>query len=167
MKKYLLLFSLLFFASSAFAANIEGELVCPDAKQEGTKLVCSVQLANYGCSDVKITRSMVMFIGNSGNTLGGTGIWGPYVRGFLTDKIIPAGDQDECISNGGFFATTPGTFASNIKIIDPVPPSIAPTAGVAILRIEFTNLVPEEDPSFPYIDLDESISVNAMVEILP
>jgi len=161
MKKYLLLFSLLFWASSAFAVSVDGELVCPDTKKEGEKLACKVQLANYGCSDVKITGAMVMFVGNSGNTLGGMGIWGPYVRSFLNNEIIPAGDPDECASNGGFFATTPGTFASNIKIIDPVP-SVSPTVGAATIQIELTDLNPL-DPS----DADDDIGLDAMVEVLP
>ena len=98
---------------------------------------------------------MAMFVGNSSGTLGGTGIWGPFVRGFLTNKIIPA--AVDC----AVFPVTPGIFTSNIRIIDPVP-SVAPTVGAAMLEIELTELNP-----FNPLDADDSISIKAMVEVLP
>ena len=152
MKKYLILFSLLFWVGSAFALNVDGELVCPDARKEGTRLECEVQLANYGCSDVKITRGTARFVGNSGGTLFGMGIYGPYVRGILTNQTIPAGD---C-------AGTPGTFTSPVLIADQLPP-IAHTVGTATVQIELTDLNPAVNPK----DAKDSISVEASVQVLP
>ena len=162
MKKYLLLFSLLFWTGSAFAyVNVNGELVCPNAKKEGKSLICQVQLANHGCSDVKITRGVALFAGNSSGTVSGIGIWGPWVRNILANKIIPAGDAAECAANGGSYAATPGTLTSAVLIIDPAPAGIAPTVGTAIVEMELTELNPAAT------DPNDDIVVNAMVQILP
>ena len=144
-------------------AQVDGKLVCPNARREGARLVCEVQLANYGCSEVKITRGTAMFVGNSGGTLFGMGIYGPFVRGILTNKTIPAGDAGECAANFDRFAITPGTFTSQILIIDPVPAGIAPTAGTARVQMELTDL----NPGANLNDAKDSISVEASVQVLP
>ena len=113
-------------------AEVDGKLVCPAAWKEGARLVCKVQLVNDGCDAVITTRGMAAFVGNRSGTLGGMGIWGPFVRGILSNKTVSAGD---CMG-------TPGTFTSQVLIVDPVPTGIAPTVGAAMVQIEGSYITP-------------------------
>lgn len=134
MKRFLLLFlSFLFvcFGLVATASAQDGadvQVVCPTSVTAGTALTVTVTPYNYNCTgSVTFNRAMVALGGNSGGTLGGAGIWGPYNK-TLTAWIIPAAT---CDGFGNVISPGVGQTRSQ-KIIGVVPPALGGTVAMAM-----------------------------------
>lgn len=122
MKKTVLLVAvlLIFSFGTSFAQDVWFDVKCPTAVKAGTTLNVTVDAyaGNQSCTgSVSVTRLMVAMGGNSGGTLGGVGLWGPYQRG--VSWSIPACSQ------------TPLT--KTVNIISSVPASLADTMAMVLV----------------------------------
>jgi hypothetical protein len=131
MKKYFgpfcfILFSIAFLGFSQAQAGqvLEVKIACPDTVKVGDPLVVTVVsiLNDDFENSVSISKALVGFGGNMGNSVSGIGLFGPFSRD-LTWSVGPGGT----LSN-------PGT----ISIISRVPASLA--GKVAVATVVFTTV---------------------------
>jgi len=122
MKKTLLLVAvlLIFSIGTAFADDVWLDVKCPASVNANATLSVAIDLyaQNLSCTgSVNVSRVMVGMGGNSGGTLGGVGLWGPYLRS-------PGWSVPVC-------SQTPLT--KFLKIIDSVPASLADTMAMVVV----------------------------------
>jgi hypothetical protein len=100
-------------------------VICPETVIAGTALDVTVGVNNKGPAPITITRFAAVLSGNPVNSLGGTGIWGPFPRN--KSVTVPAY----------------GSKQFTLRIVSSVPTSLKgkiAVAGVTILS---------DDPSEP------------------
>lgn len=130
MRKILILLSIFLIAGigNAFADDLDIDLACPTTVKVGQPLTVTVYLSNDDCnSSVSVSRLMMGVGGNSGGTLGGLGIWGPYNRPLSVTRTVPAATCD-------LSGTTPGTVPPfQLTIISSVPASLSGTMAMVMV----------------------------------
>lgn len=136
MKKRLLVLTLsLVFCLGLFAfASAESvQLICPSSVKVGTSLVVKATLYNYDCGQsFSVTRLMKGIGGNSGGTLGGVGLWGPYNQYFATPLTAPAATCSPTFSPGV-------SDERSITIMSAVPPGLVNTVAMAFVEFMTPN----------------------------
>ncbi len=177
MTNALTLFIATFFlgAQAAVAFDIEVDLSCPIVAQAGSSLFVDVLLENEECRfDVTFERIFVAIAGNTNDSVGGVGIFGPFARAHTHSGLIP-----KATCTAGFFCdpffgcpiSTPGrTVVPSVMITDALPPSLAPTVAAMIVSIEASASVPvpfPPDPNTPPTLEEGFPSGNCLVEITP
>jgi hypothetical protein len=75
------------FASAMADHDVEVDIQCPTEQASSTTTTVTIIYENYSCSAVPI-RTMSSIVGNSNQTLGGIGVFGPFV---IDDRVIAAG----------------------------------------------------------------------------
>lgn len=81
--------------SSVSAADLTVDMTCPSSIKAGTTLNATVVVYNDDCDySYSITKGMTMLMGNSDGTLGGFGLWGPFVK-VLSGWTVPKATCDE------------------------------------------------------------------------
>lgn len=101
---------------------------CPTSVKVGAALFVTITPYNWDdCQNsITLTRAMTGLVGNSGGTLGGTGIWGPYNKTFSPWTVGAA----TCDQYGNVIS--PGSGATrSLKIIDSVPSTLVGTNAMA------------------------------------
>lgn len=133
MKKNLVVFALslsLCLGLFAFASADDLQLICPTNVRVGSPLDVRATLYNYDCSQtLSVGRHLMKGMGgNSGGTLGGLGMWGPYKQVLSTALTAPPATCG--------FTFSPGVSSPlSIRIIPAVPAGLAGT--VAMTFVEF------------------------------
>jgi hypothetical protein len=124
-----ILIACLVLVSSTIAQNLKDlkieNVICPETVAAGTSLDVTVKVNNEGPAQITITRFGVALSGNPVNSLGGTGMWGPFPR--TKTVTVPAY----------------GSKQFTLRILSSVPTSLKgkmAAAGVTILS---------DDPSEP------------------
>lgn len=110
------------FLSVCYAGDLEVEIQCPGSVTVGNPLdVTVVNIQNKEALPVSISKALVGFGGNMGNSVTGIGLFGPFSRSF--NLTVQPGE----------ILTGPWV----IRIIDKVPSSLAGKVAAAIVM--FTN----------------------------
>jgi len=87
----LLLGIMVFCGSSAFAGDLEIEVLCPNSVNAGSALRVKVKAYNNGDASVTLNRYAAGIVGNYNNILSTGRVYGPYAKKMTTSVTIPAG----------------------------------------------------------------------------
>jgi hypothetical protein len=121
------------FSAVSFAVEYDLDIAvaCPASVKQGTALTVTVTAYNWDCvNNASLTRGMVVFGGNSGGTIGGVGIWGPYNKNWASNPWNIGHAT-------GTYCDTPGQVTRSFQVIGAVPASLAGT--VAMVSFEFLD----------------------------
>ena len=122
-------------AQSAIASDVDIDLVCPLTVPAGGSVNVIVSLKNDGCSAFDFQRTFVAIAGNTDDSVGGLGIFGPFVRAI--SGTIP---EAEC--NFGFpvFPEVPGELGPLlVNVTNNVPASLVGTAAGMFVSLDATE----------------------------
>lgn len=135
MRNVLILFVATSFlgAQSALALDINIDLLnCPLTVQAGSPVVVNMLLESEECFDVSFPRTFVAIVGNTDDSVGGIGIFGPFARN--VSGTIPA--VEECFT----WPTVPGRLGPlPVTITNNVPASLVGTVAAIVVSIEATG----------------------------
>jgi hypothetical protein len=133
-KGFLVLLTICFVigVGATFAYPLEVDLTCPVAKRAGKLLTVTMDLENWECNPVSFSRTLVGLVGNSNDSLGGAGFWGPYNRKWAKGTVLAA----SCPSG---FPVSPGTLTMNVPVISSVPASLVGTMAMVTVLIDLDD----------------------------
>lgn len=128
MKKVIMLLSVLLVLSLGIGhaqAQVDVEVLCPNSVKANSPLSITVKFYNYDCSPASVKRLFKGIVGNSGGTLGGAGIWGPFSHTFATAITVPAATCS--------YPYAPGVSTITLPIISSTPNTLTGTMAMVIV----------------------------------
>jgi len=147
MKKVLLfclsiVFACFGFVSTALSQDLSDleiyKVICPETVSAGTALDVTVQISNSGSIPVTITRFAVALSGNPVNSLGGTGVWGPFPRNKTVNIPAFGGKQFTLRIMSSVPTSLKGKMAAvGVTILsdDPAEPNVPSDGGGCLVQV--------------------------------
>ena len=130
---FLAIFSWSADSEAVVIPSVDVTLSCPNSVAVGAPVPVTATIENWdGLNAVSIKRAMVFMGGNSGGTIGTTGLWGPIQRIFRNPVVVPVASSDPVT-----WMYTPGSVQKRISVRT-VPQALA--GQMAIAGVEFLTL---------------------------
>jgi hypothetical protein len=116
------------------------KVICPITVTAGTALKVTVEVSNEGPTQITITRFGVALSGNPVNSLGGTGVWGPFLRSKSVTVPAMGGSEQFTLT---IVSSVPTSLRGKIAVVgvtilsdDPSEPNKPQSGGGCLVQVK-------------------------------